>query len=322
MSRITLALAVMLSLAYTSLVANIQKGLDAYNAGDFIKAVEELEPLAESGDADAQFLLGYMYLQDDTPNFNKVKSRKWIRLAATQGMTQAQQMLGGLYQDDKDYVQAVKWYRLAAQQGDVRSKVQLGHLSRKGLGLPQNYTKSVEWFRSAAEQGDPTAQASLADMYRKGLGVSEDQTQSVKWFSLAAKQGDSYSQRNLAFMYFLGKGVPENTILAHMWFNILSASGDEEAATTRDQIANDGQMSPSDVSKAQAMASECIDSGYKNCGDQNEKYQNTHNYHFHFFSIHTFKTLYDFATKEVWFYWKEAEDIEYDEGLDFYDFCK
>ena len=36
----------------------------------------------------------------------------------------------------------------------------------------------------------------------------------------------------------------------------------------------------------------------------------------------TFKTLYDFETKEVWFYWKKAEDIEYDEGLDFYNFCK
>ena len=38
-----------------------QKGLNAYNKGDFAAALNELTPLAEQGNAEAQNLLGRMY---------------------------------------------------------------------------------------------------------------------------------------------------------------------------------------------------------------------------------------------------------------------
>ena len=43
------------------LAADLYKGLKASRAGDFETALTEWTPLAEQGDADAQFLLGNMY---------------------------------------------------------------------------------------------------------------------------------------------------------------------------------------------------------------------------------------------------------------------
>ena len=42
-----------------------QKGLAAAQAGDFATALQELRPLAEQGNADAQFFIGMMYANGD-----------------------------------------------------------------------------------------------------------------------------------------------------------------------------------------------------------------------------------------------------------------
>ena len=50
MTRITLILAAVLSLAFTPVAAqDFQKGLAAYQAGDYAAALQEWTPLAEAG---------------------------------------------------------------------------------------------------------------------------------------------------------------------------------------------------------------------------------------------------------------------------------
>ena len=49
-----------------------------------------------------------------------------------------------------------------------------------------------------------------------------------------------------------------------MWYNIASANGYEKAGGYRDERA--GLMTASDISKATAMARECMASDYKKCG--------------------------------------------------------
>ncbi len=56
-----LTVLVLMSSQGTASAADFQKGLDAANAGDFATALEEWKPLAEQGDASAQFNLGIMY---------------------------------------------------------------------------------------------------------------------------------------------------------------------------------------------------------------------------------------------------------------------
>ena len=65
-------------------------------------------------------------------------------------------------------------------------------------------------------------------------------------------------------MYELGKGVLQDNVMAHMWYNIASANGNSKAGDYRDERA--GLMTQADISKAQAKARECMNSGYKKCG--------------------------------------------------------
>ena len=65
-------------------------------------------------------------------------------------------------------------------------------------------------------------------------------------------------------MYSIGDGRLQDYVMAHMWFNIASANGDEDGRKNRDAIAKN--MTPEDISKATAMARECMASNYKKCG--------------------------------------------------------
>lgn len=65
-------------------------------------------------------------------------------------------------------------------------------------------------------------------------------------------------------MYVFEWGVPQDNLMVHMWYNIASANGSETASEARDRIAE--EMTPQDISTAQAMARECMSSNYQNCG--------------------------------------------------------
>ena len=55
-NRITLTLATVLSLAFTQVTAqDFNKGMEAYKADDFASALKEFKPLAEQGNAEAQY---------------------------------------------------------------------------------------------------------------------------------------------------------------------------------------------------------------------------------------------------------------------------
>ena len=73
---------------------DFQDAEDAYNRKDYKTAYKLLLPLAEQGDAAAQYNLGLMYYTG-------------------QGVPQ-------------DYKEAVKWYRLSAEQGDATAQYNLG----------------------------------------------------------------------------------------------------------------------------------------------------------------------------------------------------
>jgi TPR repeat protein len=45
----------------TPAYADYLTGVDAYNSGDYVTALKEWKPLADQGNADAQFNLGWMY---------------------------------------------------------------------------------------------------------------------------------------------------------------------------------------------------------------------------------------------------------------------
>jgi len=96
-TTLCLTLAVLLGSAGLSWSADFQKGLTAAQSGDFATALREWEPLAEQGDASAQFSLGAMYEKGKGVPQDYKTAVKWYRLAAEQGYASAQSILGWMY---------------------------------------------------------------------------------------------------------------------------------------------------------------------------------------------------------------------------------
>ena len=80
-----------------TVLAGLEEGLAAYQRGDFATAMREWRPLAEVGDANAQFNLGAMYANGEGVSKDDAEAVKWYRLAAAQGHAKAQYILGVMY---------------------------------------------------------------------------------------------------------------------------------------------------------------------------------------------------------------------------------
>ena len=143
-----LTLAVLLGSTGTSWSADYDKGLAAYQSGDYATALREWTPLDEQGDAGAQFNIGAMNRYGEGVLQDYRTAIKWLTLAAEQGIADAQTMLGSMYdsgqgaaQDDKT---AVKWWTRAAEQGSARAQTLLGNQYREGRGVPQDDKTAVK----------------------------------------------------------------------------------------------------------------------------------------------------------------------------------
>ena len=140
MPRITFALATMLSfMAFTPVAAqDLMKGMGAYDAKDYLTALQEWRPLAEQGDADAQYFLGVMYKNGNGVLQDYSESAKWYRLAADQGDVEAQNNLAVMYEEGNGVLQnnimAHMWYNLAAANGHEKA----GEWRDKRAGLMTN----------------------------------------------------------------------------------------------------------------------------------------------------------------------------------------
>jgi TPR repeat protein len=138
---IALGLVLALLVALPATAQDFQKGWAAQNRGDYATALKEWQPLAEQGDAIAQFDLGFMY-------------------ANGQGVPQ-------------DHAEAIKLYRKAAEQGLASAQNNLGLMYEKGRGVPQDDATARKWYRKAAEQGYAHARHNLKLMDKKGRGAAK-----------------------------------------------------------------------------------------------------------------------------------------------------
>ena len=167
--------------------ADFKAGADAYQRGDYATALREWQPLAEQGQALAQYNLGLLY-------------------ANGQGVS-------------KDDAQAQQWYEKAAAQGHADAQVNLGILYDYGRGVEQDYKKAVYWYRLSAKQGNELAQRQLGLMFERGDGVPQDYVQAYMWYTLGAANG---AKRGAALRDALAKRMTPDQIaeaqqLAREW---------------------------------------------------------------------------------------------------------
>ena len=98
--------------------ADFKAGMDAYTRADDATAWREWRPLAEQGDANAQYYIGALHdLRKGVPQDFSL-AREWYEKATSKGHTGAQSNLGGLYKFGHGVPQnemlAYMWDSLAA----------------------------------------------------------------------------------------------------------------------------------------------------------------------------------------------------------------
>ena len=109
-----------------------QDGLKAYNQSDYATALRIWLPLAEQGNALAQFSLGKLYYSGQGVPQDFAVAAEWYLRAALQGVAEAQYVLGAMHDKGhgvkKDPAMAAILYLLAAEQGIVEAQNDLAHV--------------------------------------------------------------------------------------------------------------------------------------------------------------------------------------------------
>ena len=153
---------VLVSLGWTAFSAEkgnaAQRGLDAYRRQDYASALKEWRPLAQQGDADAQYNFGVMYERGEGIAKDEAEAVRWYTQAAAQGNADAQYNLGIMYSQGrgvaKDEAEAVRWYRKAAAQGDAGAQKNLDLLAAQGRGISPVSTPNQGQHRRALVIGN------------------------------------------------------------------------------------------------------------------------------------------------------------------------
>ncbi len=142
LNKKTLTLVIHLALAASAANAGFDEAAAAFAAGDYVRVLQEVRPLAEQGDARSQYAMGVLYENG--------------------------------FAVSRDYKQAATWYLKAAKQGNTDAQYNLGAMYEHGVGMPVDYVEAARWYQPAAEQGDIDALSNLGVLYERGQGVPQD----------------------------------------------------------------------------------------------------------------------------------------------------
>ncbi|GAA6179849.1 MULTISPECIES: tetratricopeptide repeat protein [unclassified Shimia] len=117
-------------------MAEIETGRDYMDAKQFDKAMQELLPAANSGNAEAEELIGVMYALGLGVARDDVRAFEWYLRASLKGHAGAQSGIGWYYEVGRgmpapDLVRAYMWYTLSAIGGDPDAAISLEEVVKK-----------------------------------------------------------------------------------------------------------------------------------------------------------------------------------------------
>lgn len=154
-------------------------------------------------------------LVQDPALFDRTKAR------ADSGDAQAQNLLGTWYEHGtrvkKDPAQAAAWYLLAAQNGNAYAQNNLGVLYSRGVGVPRDPRQAADWYAKAAEQGHLWGQANLALAHESGIGAERDSDKALAWITRSAEGGLPFAQLHLGMLTMQRAANDDERAAAAAW---------------------------------------------------------------------------------------------------------
>jgi TPR repeat protein len=177
--------------------------LDAFKDGRHAKAVELATPLAEKGNADALYLLGFASETGQGAEASRDKALEYYRKAADAKHKDAAYRLSFILlasekEDERD--QARKALETAAKEDTAVAGRILGEAYLRGRLTPTpDPDKAVFWWKRAGDAGDVPSLLLLASFYEGQLGFPElkDLKESVALYAKAAGLGNAGAMATL-----------------------------------------------------------------------------------------------------------------------------
>ena len=193
-------------------VSKNQKMAAAY----YLKSVEPIRKLADSGDPEGLANLGGMYSSGNGLPKNEILGLEYYLKSANKGYAFVQQNLASMYRYGSgtaiNLPEAVKWYSTSASLGHPGSQFELGKMYLYAEGVNQNTQTGLDLIQKAANQNYSEALNYLGYLYFMGKFVSLDYKKSIE-FTRKAIEFDNdniIAIENLAYDYKMGTGVDKN----------------------------------------------------------------------------------------------------------------
>lgn len=134
--KVHVIITALLILSCASARADLEVARDLMEAGEFEQAMQELQPAARSGNAEAEELIGVMYAMGLGVERDDVRAFEWYLRASLKGHPGAQSGIGWYYEVGRgveavDLVRAYAWYVLSAIGGDPDAAISQEEVIKK-----------------------------------------------------------------------------------------------------------------------------------------------------------------------------------------------
>jgi TPR repeat protein len=177
-SRLIVAAAVLGAIAGPAL-ADVKAGVEAWEAGDFARAVAEWEGPAKAGDADALFNLAQAYRLGRGVAADSARAREYYAAASAKGHLKAADNYGLLLFQEGEQEKAMPLVRTAAERGDPRAQYVLGLAHFNGDYAPRDWVRAYALMTLANGAGLPQAAGALGQMDQYVPLAQRQQAQSL-----------------------------------------------------------------------------------------------------------------------------------------------
>lgn len=171
--------------------------MEAFQAGRHAKAVELARPLAEQGNAEALYLMGFAHESGQGVDADREKALEFYRKAAAGKHKDGVYRLSFILlasEDEKERDQAREALESAAKDDPAVAARILGEAYLRGRLTPApDPDKAVFWWKRAADAGDVPSLLLIARFYEGQFGFPElmDSKGSLASYAKAAGLGDA-----------------------------------------------------------------------------------------------------------------------------------
>ncbi len=170
------------------------------------KGMSILRQALNKNSAEANAIMGEMFLTCTYFNINEDSARHYLQLATKMGSGRAYRTIGDFYlrgpEKTRDYIKAKNYIDSAMFLGDAKATALLAYIHSMGYGVPENIDKAITFYNLAIQEGYIEASYHLAKIYHYRLfGVKKDLHKAMTYYLLAADRRHGAALNNIGLIY-------------------------------------------------------------------------------------------------------------------------